>query len=72
MKSNNVMMKPERSPGSRSEFLERHSWLPAVLLVLLPFVLHISLWLLKRSNDPIWFFSGLTLAPLPAGRPLHF
>jgi len=63
------MIKPEGSSGSGSEFLERHLWLPPILLFLLPFVLHIPLWLLKRSNDPIWFFSGLTLAPLPAGRP---
>jgi hypothetical protein len=63
------MLKPERSPGSRSEFFERHSWCPTVLLVLLPFVLQVPLWLLKRSNDPIWFCSGLKLGPIPAGLP---
>ena len=27
--------------------------------MLLPFALHLPLWLLGRSTDPIWFFSGL-------------
>ncbi len=51
---------PERSTDRKLEFLDRHSWLPIVLLLLLPFVLHLPLWLLGRSIDPIWFFSGVT------------
>jgi hypothetical protein len=46
--------------GSGSNFLDRHSWLPIVFLVLLPFVVHAPLWLLGRSTDPIWFYSGAT------------
>ncbi len=63
------MAKPEWSPDKGTEFLDRCSWLPTVLLVLLPFALHAPLWLLGRSTDPIWFFSGLTHGPHPARWP---
>jgi hypothetical protein len=63
------MVKPERSPGYRLEFLDRHPWLPTVLLMLLPFALHVPLWLLGRSTDPIWFFSGLTHGSPPLRSP---
>ena len=66
--SDKVHLMPERSPerspeqsrDRKLEFLDRHSWLPVVLLIVLPFVLHLPLWLLGRSSDPIWFFSGVT------------
>ena len=67
--SNDGSVKPEQSPDNGIEFLDRHSWLPTVFLVLLPFVLHVPLWLLGRSTDPIWFFSGLTYGPHPARWP---
>lgn len=41
-----------------SGFLDRHAWLPFLLLFLLPFVVHAPLWLLGRSTDPILFYSG--------------
>ena len=67
--NNNVTIEPERSPDSGGEFFERHPYLPPILLVLLPFALNLPLWLLKRSNDPIWFCSGLNMGALPAGFP---
>ncbi|MGC2372196.1 MAG: hypothetical protein WA474_24215, partial [Candidatus Sulfotelmatobacter sp.] len=60
---------PEHSSGNRTEFFDRHHWLPSVLLVLLPFAMHVPLWLLGRSSDPIWFVSGLTHGPLPLRWP---
>ena len=63
------MIKSEQSPGRSCEFLDRHPWSPVLLLLFLPFVSHIPLWLLQRSNDPIWFYSGLALNPVPAGSP---
>ena len=53
------MNKPERSPSNSIDPLDRCPWLSPALLVLLPFALHLPLWLLGRSTDPIWFFSGL-------------
>ncbi len=50
----------EDSCGNGRNLLDRHPWLPVVLLVLLPFVVHAPLWLLGRSTDPIWFNSGIT------------
>jgi hypothetical protein len=67
--SNKVIIKAERAPGNRTEFFHRHHWLPTVLLVLLPFALHVPLWLLRRSSDPIWFVSGLTHGPFPLRWP---
>jgi hypothetical protein len=63
------MIKPERSPDKSIEFLDRRPWLSTVLLVLLPFALHLPLWLLGRSTDPIWFFSGLTYGAHPPRWP---
>jgi len=37
--------------------------------VLLPFAIHLPLWLLGRSTDPIWFFSGLTHGEHPLRWP---
>jgi len=62
------MIKPERSTGNSIEFLDRHPWLPTLLLLLLPFTLNIPLRLLGRSTDPIWFFSGLAYG----GHPLRW
>ena len=42
------------------EFLDRYPWLAIVLLILLPFIVHLPLWLTGRSTDPIWFVSGVT------------
>jgi hypothetical protein len=67
--SNDGLVKLERTPDNGIEFLDRHSWLPTVLLVLLPFALHVPLWLLGRSTDPIWFFSGLTHGSPPLRSP---
>lgn len=42
------------------ELFSDYPWLPVVLLVLLPFALHVPLWLLGRSINPTWFYSGVT------------
>ncbi|MGD0178476.1 MAG: hypothetical protein ABSC15_01580 [Terriglobales bacterium] len=63
------MIKPERSPDKSIEFLDRRPWLSIVVLVLLPFAIHLPLWLLGRSTDPIWFFSGLTSGAHPLRWP---
>lgn len=44
--------------------------MPLALLAFLPFALHIPLWLLGRSADPIWFFSGLTQSSSTLGKPV--
>jgi hypothetical protein len=67
--SNDGLVKLERTSDNGIEFLDRHSWLPTVLLLLLPFTLHLPLWLLGRSTDPIWFFSGFTHGPHPTRWP---
>jgi dolichol kinase len=63
------MIKPERSPDKSIEFLDRRPWLSIVVLVLLPFAIHLPLWLLGRSTDPIWFFSGLNHGSHPLRWP---
>ena len=50
---------------SAPEFLDRHPWLPIVLLVLLPFAVSVPLWLFGFSTDPIWYLSGTTTASQP-------
>ena len=45
--------------ADRPDFLDRHPGLPFVLLAVLPVVLQLPLWLLRRTTDPIWFVSGL-------------
>jgi len=52
--------KPKAFSENAAEFLDRHPAVPLILLVMLPLVLNLSLLLLGRSTDPIWFVSGLT------------
>ncbi len=47
------------------EFLDRHPWLPVLLLILLPFAVSVPLWLFGFSTDPIWYVSGTTTASQP-------
>jgi hypothetical protein len=62
----NKLQPPSDNSG---DFFERHPWLPTALLVLLPLALHVPLWLLGRSTDPIWFVSGLTHRPSGMSTP---
>ncbi len=41
------------------EFLDRHAWLPIVLLVLLPVIAHLPLWLFGKSTDPLWILGNV-------------
>ncbi len=45
----------------QSKWLEKHRWLPAVLLLILPWAAHLPLWLLGLSADPVWQNSGVGL-----------
>lgn len=58
--SNDNNIEPKGSCSNESDLLVRRAWLPFVVLVLLPFVVHAPLWLLGRSTDPVWFQSGAT------------
>jgi hypothetical protein len=60
---------PERSTAHAIEFLDHHGSLPIVLLLLFPLAVHLPLWLLGRSIDPIWYFSGLAHGQHPARWP---
>ena len=56
--------------GLKREFLDRHSWLPIVLLVLLPLLVHLPLWISGRSIDPIWLVANVAdSSPDLAGAP---
>jgi hypothetical protein len=59
----------EQSTTDGTEYLDHHRWLPIVLLLLLPLAVHLPLWLLGRSMDPIWFFSGLAHGQHPVRWP---
>ena len=52
-----------RSAASKPPFLDRYPWLSVVLLILVPFAVHLPLWIFERSSDPIWFFSGVVDGP---------
>ncbi len=42
------------------EWLDRHSWLPIIFLILLPFLVELPLLIFGLSTNPIWFASGIT------------
>jgi hypothetical protein len=60
---------PQRSTAHAIEFLDHHGSLPIVLLLLFPLAVHLPLWLLGRSIDPIWYFSGLAHGQHPVRWP---
>jgi hypothetical protein len=58
-----------RSAAYTPRFLARYRWLPAIVLILVPLAVHVPLWILGRSADPIWFFSGLAQGQHPVRGP---
>ncbi len=58
-------MIPPRAGAAGGEWLDRLPWLPIVLILLLPWIVHLPQWILGLSTDPIWNESRLALAVHP-------
>jgi hypothetical protein len=46
--------------NEKASALDRWPWLPILVLMLLPFAVHLPLWVLGLSTDPMWFYSGIS------------
>ncbi len=56
-------------PVSIDQWLESFPWAPVAVIFILPFLIHLPLFLLGLSPNPLWFNSGLAIGysshPLP-------
>ncbi|HTU53317.1 MAG TPA: hypothetical protein VMF62_05040 [Acetobacteraceae bacterium] len=51
--------------GAAGEWLDRRPWLPVVLILLVPWIVHLPQWFLGLSTDPIWSEARLALSVHP-------
>ncbi len=58
-------MSRERAGEAAGEWLDRFPWLPVVLILLVPWIVHLPQFLLGLSTDPIWNESRLALSVHP-------